>query len=637
MSSSAIRAGKAFVEIGAKTDLFEKAITAVQAKMKYLAASAVKIGQSTMRVGAAVAGIGSAGLVAMVGLTKRFADAGGAIDDMAQRTGLAAEEVGGLSYAAQMSGTSIESVEAAIKKMQKSGAGAGKGTMADFLELAGSIAAIEDPSQRAAKAMEIFGKSGADLLPMLADGGDGIRRMIAEAESLGLVMSGADVQAAASLGDAMDRLWKVFDAVSNTIGAAFAPTLQSAIEYVTSAAKVVRQFVDDHREWVVFAAKVAAVVGVAGAALVAFGAAVAGAGMAMAGLVAAGTATVAVISAILSPVGLLIGGVVALGAAILFYSGAGATALSFLQGKWQELMDFVMPIIEGIKSALIQGKWGEAGQIAMLALEIAFRAGMRPLYSLWTDFQTWMVTSTVDAVTGVANVFASIPTALMNGFSTAITWLTGAWDSTVNYIAKKLLYLYSLFDESINYEAAAKQMDTEAAQRASARQTALDAATSQRSQDLTKGNAGRSAYADGLNSNVREDAAARKSEFDAQSASLVLQMASLIEAVGKPSVAPSQTGRQGTLNDLLGMLPGAEILKQAYAIGKTAIDGMPGMESQTATSGGTAGTFSGFAAGMVGSQSPLSKLADTSKKQLDTLQRIAKNTESGADSLEFDS
>jgi hypothetical protein len=50
----------------------------------------------------------------------------------------------------------------------------------------------------------------------------------------------------------------------------------------------------------------------------------------------------------------------------------------------------------------------------------------------------------------------------------------GAWDNAVGYIAKKLLYLYSFFDKSINYEQGAKSIDDDTAKREEARNSPLD-------------------------------------------------------------------------------------------------------------------------------------------------------------------
>jgi Tfp pilus assembly protein PilO len=315
----------------------------------------------------------------------------------------------------------------------------------------------------------------------------------------------------------------------------------------------------------------------------------------------------------MSPIGLVIIGVTALGVAIAYQTGAIGIALEWMASKWQELLNFVMPIIEGIKNALVQGKWAEAGQIAMLGLQVAFRAGLEPIYGLWTDLQTWLISGTVGLVTNMANVFAGIPTALMNGFATAITWLTGTWDQTVNYIAKKLLYLYSLFDSSVNYEQAAAQMDKEATQRAGKRQKELDAATAKRNQALQDANQGRLQFAEDLTRNVRQDAAQRKRDFATKNASLREEMRGLINSVNATAEGSSTA---------------AAPLDEAKKVTQQAVAQLPTSQPTTAS---PAGTFSGFTAGMLGAQSPLVKLADMSKKSLDTLIKIEGNTRDNAD------
>ncbi len=72
--------------------------------------------------------------------------------------------------------------------------------------IAAAIAKIENPTMRNAAAMGIFGKSATEIVPMIR--GD-IKGLIGEAKSLGVVMSSADVDAAAKLGDAMDKLGAV--------------------------------------------------------------------------------------------------------------------------------------------------------------------------------------------------------------------------------------------------------------------------------------------------------------------------------------------------------------------------------------------------------------------------------------------
>lgn len=59
-----------------------------------------------------------------------------------------------------------------------------------FLEAADKIKAIENPTKRAGLAMQIFGRSGAQLIPLLQKGSEGILEEQKDLEHLGSVMSG---------------------------------------------------------------------------------------------------------------------------------------------------------------------------------------------------------------------------------------------------------------------------------------------------------------------------------------------------------------------------------------------------------------------------------------------------------------
>jgi hypothetical protein len=115
-------------------------------------------------------------------------DMGGRLSDLAARTGIAAGEILVLERAFQNSGAGAEKAGPAINKMQRAIVEAGQGVTTyqrafdslgislddlskqdaatQFQTIAKAIAGTEDPAQRAASAMQIFGRSGAELLPL---------------------------------------------------------------------------------------------------------------------------------------------------------------------------------------------------------------------------------------------------------------------------------------------------------------------------------------------------------------------------------------------------------------------------------------------------------------------------------------
>jgi hypothetical protein len=135
-------------------------------------------------------------------------DLGGSLSDLAAKTGLAVDQLFILNAVAKDNG--IEDVSAAVNKLQKNLSGAalqGGGAVNQALESLGlnaqallkqspveqfraigdAINGIRDPARKTATAMELFGKSGADLLVMFADSG----AIEATAKALGFAGGGA--------------------------------------------------------------------------------------------------------------------------------------------------------------------------------------------------------------------------------------------------------------------------------------------------------------------------------------------------------------------------------------------------------------------------------------------------------------
>ena len=197
--------------------------------------SGLKAGMGTVAkgIGAAAVGIGALGGVAAAGIgaaLTHFASLGSELNDMSARTGVAAGSLAELKFAAEQSGAGLEDVETAMKKFVKGGH-----DIKQFDSMAASIAAIQDPSERSRKALEMFGKGGTKLLPMFAE----LKSLRNEAQSLGLAPSDEDVAMADKLGDSFDKIKSVMGASLFKLGAAFAPIIQPMLE---GAAKLIGLF-----------------------------------------------------------------------------------------------------------------------------------------------------------------------------------------------------------------------------------------------------------------------------------------------------------------------------------------------------------------------------------------------------------
>lgn len=249
--------------------------------LKRFRAKLKNIGGMMQTIGASFSAVGGVIVGAFAAATKSFIQAGDQLQDMSTRTGFAIESLSKLSYAAAQSGTSLEAVEKGARGMAKLLLGASQGAAASvetldalglslasldgqspdeqFRRIAGAIAGVKDPTLRAALAMKAFGKSGAELLPMLANGTAGMETMFREAERLGIVMSEQDAAAAAELDDAMNQLSSQVKGASVQIGAAVAGPLKELGVKLSEALRVATQVVRDHPDVV----KAIAAIGVA--------------------------------------------------------------------------------------------------------------------------------------------------------------------------------------------------------------------------------------------------------------------------------------------------------------------------------------------------------------------------------------
>jgi hypothetical protein len=383
-SAKGIRAGRAFVELFADDSKLVRGLRRAEKRLK-------AFGDRIRNFGLKIAGLGTAMLTPMLGAAKAFSSMGDQVAKMAKRTGLSVEALSELRFVASQTGTEFESLEMGFRRMQRSIYDAGRGlstqtdALADlgltyedladlsperqFKMLAEAISRIEDPTRKAALAQALFGRAGTQLLPMMASGAKGIEALQAEARRLGLTMSGEDARAAEELTDALDSLWKVVKMGVFNIGAALAPVLQQVAETFTWVATKVSEWVKANQQLIVTALKVAAAVVAVGIALAALGTAISGLGTILGALITVVTTVGAVlkmlagvIAFLVSPIGMVIAALAALGAYLVYTTGAGGKALGWLGEKFGVLADDAMTAYQGIADALAAGDIGVADQ-----------------------------------------------------------------------------------------------------------------------------------------------------------------------------------------------------------------------------------------------------------------------------------
>jgi len=491
-NAQGIRAGQAFVELFADDSRLVRGLKAASAKLKAWGQGVTAVGKTMLAGGATVLG-------ALAGTAKVFADMGSQLADMSARTGVSVEALSELGYVAEMSGGDLETLEAGLRKMQKAIVEAASGsqsaqealsalgiTIADlknlspdgqFMLIADRLAQIKNPTQRAAAAMEVFGKSGTKLLPMMAGGAAGLDAMRQKARDLGLVMSSEDAAAADEFGDLIDSLWKSLKMGVCTIGSALAPILSDLAKRVMGVIKSVSDWIKQNKDVVVTVFKVAAAVAAGGAALMVLGGLISGVGFAFGTLasIVTGVGTVlgvigTVLGAILSPVGLVIAALASLGGYLLYVSGTGQQALSWLGEQFAALRDTALAAWKGISDALAAGDIGLAAKILWLTLKMEWQKGVAWLTEKWIGFKEAFMAVATEAVYGTAKILTSAWAGLQTAWVETVAFMSKAWTvftsslvtgwkTAQNWIAKKFVSLMAMFDDSVDVEGAQQIQD----------------------------------------------------------------------------------------------------------------------------------------------------------------------------------
>jgi len=207
-----IKAGKAAVEIVAETDPLKRSLAKGAAMLR-------SWGSGLASIGSILSGLGAAAAVGSV--VKAFADVGSELNDMSMRTGLAGSKLQELGFAAKQSGASIGDIEKALKMMAKNGF-----SVSQFEQIGQQIAAIQDPSKRAAKALEVFGKSGTALIPMFSE----LNQLKAASQALGPLLTDEEIRRADELGDAFGSLKESISRAMQQVGASFGPQLKGLLD-----------------------------------------------------------------------------------------------------------------------------------------------------------------------------------------------------------------------------------------------------------------------------------------------------------------------------------------------------------------------------------------------------------------------
>lgn len=204
---------------------------------------------ATTALGAIGAGLS---VVALANWVKSGINAADAMDELSQRTGVAVKDLAGLQLAFKLGGVDAGSLQGAMTKLSVAVAGGNDafkamgiqtrntdGTLKSSRQVLGEVAdkfnEYEDGAAKSALAVQLFGKTGTDMLSVLAGGSQALDDFDAMARKLGLTIEADTAAKAAAFNDTLDLVGMGFQGIATQVAADLLPTLSGlADEFFTT-------------------------------------------------------------------------------------------------------------------------------------------------------------------------------------------------------------------------------------------------------------------------------------------------------------------------------------------------------------------------------------------------------------------
>jgi hypothetical protein len=247
------------VVLGMDTAAFEQGATIGEKRAAQMSRRLDNLGSRVGALGTKLSIGLLAGLTAAgAGMIKLATDSINLADDMfkaAQSIGIGTEELSRLKYAADLSGLTFEQLQANLAKLNRGMLDTSRGTgtariafealgisvkdadgkmksSTDILkEVADRFQRMPDGVEKSATAMQLFGRSGAAMIPMLNAGSDALTQLTEEADRFGVVIDEETGRKAEQFNDNLARLQGIVGNIGAKVAAELLPQLLDLSQY----------------------------------------------------------------------------------------------------------------------------------------------------------------------------------------------------------------------------------------------------------------------------------------------------------------------------------------------------------------------------------------------------------------------
>lgn len=242
------QAQKKFTEAAQETD---KQIVSIESGFDKVAEKSKKASDALKPVSAAAA----AGLTGMAGLAVEAAQSADEINTLSKQSGIAADTIQKMQYAADMLDVDMNTAVGAAAKLKR-GLDKNEDTLVSmgvavrdsngqyrdmesiFMNTIAALSRIDNETERDKVAMDLFGKSADELAGYIDDGGQAFRELSQQAQENGLIISDEDLQKANEFNDTLDELKATVGAdllkAGTSIGQALLPVLEKVAGFITT-------------------------------------------------------------------------------------------------------------------------------------------------------------------------------------------------------------------------------------------------------------------------------------------------------------------------------------------------------------------------------------------------------------------
>ena len=230
-----------------------------------------KVNTDLVAAGATFGAISGGITLAMRNMVKETVQFGDLMAKTSVRTGISAETLSQLYFVAERTGTAFPRLTMGLKQLGQAAYDASYGmetytrafddlgisvtdqdgnlkNMKDLLfEVADAIKKTENPTKAVALAQKLLGRSGMELIPILKEGSDGFKRLLAEAEALGFSMSEEQARAWEAYMDRLTDFQASMRGLKMQLAAAILPALSAVTTAITKGIASVSGFMREHK------------------------------------------------------------------------------------------------------------------------------------------------------------------------------------------------------------------------------------------------------------------------------------------------------------------------------------------------------------------------------------------------------